>query len=259
MSSRLDKGEWRDLLPGLLPRAKPAWLVGELRVPTGSTERASPHRPEAEVSQKPPDSLDATLGAGDVARVTAPVAHGSCARRVRVWEDLGVQGAEVPSAHAQTLSWDVFRQVGEQSLESETMEEYPACVASRVSLTKTTGRESMHSALCSLGPDPDPDLDPDPDPQGTAADPDAFPRMLSPEETAVPLLGRAGRFLPSRSSEGVWDAAEEVLDDEPVVYAHSYIPAPPAVATAAAAASSSLSRSGLVATAALLPMSAAES
>ena len=171
-----------------------------------------------------------------MARVTAPVAHGACARRVRVWDDLGVQGAEVPSAQAQTLSWDVLRQLAEQSRESETMEESPARVASRVSLTKTTGRESMPSALCFLGPAPapDPDRDPDPDPQGTATDPDAFPRMLSPE---VPLLGRAGRFLPSRSSEGVWDAAEEVLDDEPVVYVHSYIPAPPAVATAAAASS----------------------
>ena len=49
MSSRLDKGEWRDLLPGLLPRAKPAWLLGEVRVHTGSTERASPHWLEAEV------------------------------------------------------------------------------------------------------------------------------------------------------------------------------------------------------------------
>ena len=148
---------------------------------------------------------------------------------------MGVQGAEVPSAQAQTLSWDVLRQLAEQSRESETMEESPARVASRVSLTKTTGRESMPSALCFLGPapapDPDPDRDRDPDRQGTATDPDAFPRMLSPEVTAVPL------FLPSRSSEGVWDAAEEVLDDEPVVYAHSYIPAPPAVATAAAASS----------------------
>ena len=118
----------------------------------------------------------------------------------------------------------------------------------------------MPSALRCLGPDPDPnpDLDPDPDPQGTAADPDAFPRMLSPEVTAVPLLGRAGLFLPSRSSQGAWDAAEEVLDDERVVYAHSYIPAPPDVA-AATAATAWLSGSGLLATAALLPMSVAES